>query len=48
MQDQILAELARRHHNRTQLARSLGISRTTLWKRLRDSGRGGLELSGTP
>jgi len=36
MQDQIIAQLARRHQNRTQLARRLGISRTTLWKRLRE------------
>lgn len=37
MQDQIIAQLARRHQNRTQLARRLGISRTTLWKKLRES-----------
>ncbi|MEW6522121.1 MAG: PrpR N-terminal domain-containing protein [Bacillota bacterium] len=36
MQDQIIAQLAQRSGNRTQLARRLGISRTTLWKKLRE------------
>jgi DNA-binding NtrC family response regulator len=44
MEQQIIVQLDERQgYDRTELARLLGLSRTTVWKKLKEAGAGALK-----